>query len=56
MLWTKNVTARIADIALMTGKFFQTAVFQFLQGNRMKKQKKYVIIDQKEMVNYEKIF
>jgi len=27
-----------------------------LQGNRMKKYKKYVIIDQRELVNNEKIF
>jgi len=25
------------------------------QGNRMKRNEKYVIIDQKELVNYEKI-
>ena len=27
-----------------------------IQGNRMKKYKKYVIIDQRELVNNEKIF
>ena len=26
------------------------------QGNRMKRNEKYVIIDQKELVNYEKVF
>ena len=34
---------------------FHSAIEDIRQGNRMKKKKKYVIIDQKELVNNDKI-